>query len=209
MPRQSTAIEKSCAVCGESYRIKASHAAKSKYCSRACQDAARRSAPRKTTELICPQCGRPFQVMRGMANRRKFCSTSCARKAQPLTDIVHTNRQCQVCGGTFRSHRESQRFCSSECWGTAQRGARRPAKGRVVDKRNGYVYIYMPDHPNAVTGGRYVAEHRLVAERKLGRLLERHEVVHHIDRNGGNNDPDNLQVMTQREHAALHAREGW
>lgn len=49
-------------------------------------------------------------------------------------------------------------------------------------------------------------EHRVIAEQKLGRKLRPGEIVHHIDCNKRNNHPDNLKVMTQAEHAALHAR---
>lgn len=47
-------------------------------------------------------------------------------------------------------------------------------------------------------------EHRVVAERMLGRPLLRGEIVHHIDRNKRNNDPSNLKVMTQAEHMREH-----
>lgn len=50
-------------------------------------------------------------------------------------------------------------------------------------------------------------EHRIVAERVLGRKLADNEIVHHKDGNRRNNAPENLEVMTQAEHAALHARE--
>lgn len=92
--------------------------------------------------------------------------------------------------------------------------ARRPAKrrpgigcgrdnsqwkgGRRV-RDDGYVLVWTPD------GERL--EHRVVMESKLGRRLHACEVVHHLDRNKGNNHPDNLVTMTQREHAALHAPE--
>jgi hypothetical protein len=50
-------------------------------------------------------------------------------------------------------------------------------------------------------------EHRVVAEQMLGRPLKRNEIVHHIDGNKHNNDPSNLQVMTQSEHMKAHWQE--
>jgi len=79
--------------------------------------------------------------------------------------------------------------------------------GRQVDK-HGYILVYRPDHPHArLCGrgnrGRYVAEHRLVMEAKLGRYLRRGEVVHHRDGNPANNDPANLKLFASN---AAHLR---
>jgi hypothetical protein len=47
-------------------------------------------------------------------------------------------------------------------------------------------------------------EHRHLMEMHLGRTLEPHEVVHHVDRNPINNDLTNLVVLDRSEHARLH-----
>lgn len=52
--------------------------------------------------------------------------------------------------------------------------------------------------------GRRIYIHRHVAEQCLGRRLERREHVHHIDRDEGNNAPENLLVLSEPDHAVLH-----
>lgn len=71
----------------------------------------------------------------------------------------------------------------------------------------GYRYIYCPNHPNT-TKQKYVAEHRLVMESVLGRYLEKHEVVHHIDGNPLNNNPSNLVVFGSNADHLRHELTG-
>jgi hypothetical protein len=52
--------------------------------------------------------------------------------------------------------------------------------------------------------GKTVAEHRLIAERTIGRKLRHDEVVHHRNGNPEDNRPENLEVMTQKEHYRRH-----
>lgn len=70
-----------------------------------------------------------------------------------------------------------------------------------------YWYVRADDHPNCTKAG-YVAEHRLVMETKLNRLLERGEVVHHMDGNAGNNHPDNLMVFPRNSDHLRHELTG-
>lgn len=52
----------------------------------------------------------------------------------------------------------------------------------------------------------FVYEHRLVAERKIGRPLKPGEVVHHIDHVRSNNDPNNLIIFASDEdHRRYHS----
>jgi hypothetical protein len=52
----------------------------------------------------------------------------------------------------------------------------------------------------------YVLQHRLVMEQMLGRYLEPTELVHHINRVKHDNRPENLALVTPREHEELHQR---
>jgi Mor family transcriptional regulator len=75
--------------------------------------------------------------------------------------------------------------------------------GRIVVQ--GYACIHLsPPHPYFKTMARmngYVAEHRLVMAEALGRPLEDHESVHHLDGNKLNNVLSNLQLR-QGQHGA-------
>lgn len=76
--------------------------------------------------------------------------------------------------------------------------------GRYVQKRDGYVYLYKPEHPKAKFsgkgGGGYVLEHRLVMEGILGRYLLDNEDVNHINGDKSDNRPENLAVVRHYAH---------
>jgi DNA-binding NtrC family response regulator len=72
------------------------------------------------------------------------------------------------------------------------------------EKDSGYILILKPSHPRADKSG-YVPEHTLVMEQMLGRLLKPDEVVHHINGNKSNNQPENLRLMTAFQHKQLHS----
>lgn len=58
--------------------------------------------------------------------------------------------------------------------------------------------------------GRRVYEHVLIAEKALGRKLPLDAVVHHIDLDPSNNDPNNLVICPdQAYHMELHMRMRW
>jgi len=72
--------------------------------------------------------------------------------------------------------------------------------------------IYSPKHPHAKLVGLgktpYVYEYRLVMEKHIGRFLCENEIIHHKDGDVTNNDINNLELMSQSEHAKLHHRRG-
>ena len=60
--------------------------------------------------------------------------------------------------------------------------------------RSGYFYIKCPEHPFSGKQG-YLAEHRLIMEKKIGRYLQPGEVVHHINHNIKDNRIENLKLF--------------
>lgn len=80
------------------------------------------------------------------------------------------------------------------------------AGGRILLGPEGYVGIYMPQHPRANKQG-YVREHVLIASNALGRPVPRSAVVHHVDENITNNANDNLVICPDNKyHFMLHVR---
>lgn len=67
----------------------------------------------------------------------------------------------------------------------------------------GYVLVRIPEHPNARSNG-YYPEHRLVMEDKLERLLNREEVIHHVNGNKLDNRLENLVLTTHHAHGKHH-----
>ena len=80
--------------------------------------------------------------------------------------------------------------------------------GRSVTSR-GYVLVRVGvGHRLADVRG-YAYEHRVVAEKKIGRPLRDGELVHHIDGNKQNNAPENLGVVAGiAEHWVEHRTSG-
>ncbi len=117
-------------------------------------------------------------------------------------------RVCETCGSIFfawpsRIKIGKAKFCSTSC---GKKGSFNHSWNGGVKKVQGYRRLLKPDHPFCDSRG-YIAEHRLVMEEHLGRLLTPEEVVHHKNFIRDDNRIENLQLMiNQAEHYALHMR---
>ena len=122
-------------------------------------------------------------------------------------DVISYN--CEYCGknhsiGKYYYNRAKHHFCSRSCHMKYMNEKLNPyrmteeVKEKIRQKRLGDSSCKSYEK----THGRHT--HRIVAEQKMGRPLQPGEIVHHIDGNKRNNDPSNLEVMTQAEHCKLH-----
>jgi len=112
--------------------------------------------------------------------------------------------ECPVCLSEVKKIKRlgiNSKYCSHSCYAIS-RGLRGAYKSGEV-KISGYLYTYKPDHPNCTKKG-YVATHRLVAEKKIGRYLTEDEVAHHKNEIKTDNRSRNIQVMTASEHIKYH-----
>ena len=125
----------------------------------------------------------------------------------PTGYVASTYHVCPKCGGKKDYYAAACRKCATykkphlgksgpehPCWKGGQR----------VD-RDGYIRLYLPNHPWPRRGG-YVLAHVAAMEISIGRRIKQSEVVHHKDGNRQNNALSNLELMTASKHSSIHRK---
>ncbi len=126
---------------------------------------------------------------------------------RPPTRRSGVTLQCQA--PTCTDEASTKGFCKPHYDSVIVRGSTPGSHIRQLHPRvpgdlyiwaNGYVSVYLPDHPRALANG-YYPQHRQVMEQVIGRVLLESEQVHH--RNGVRNDnrPENLELWTKSQPA--------
>lgn len=130
-------------------------------------------------------------------------------------------RTCERCGIEFpsiasRRHPGRAVLCSRQCAGLSRNfqgqlkeGGSNWHGGRTVQR--GYVKVYAPEHHSLAgraTTRKYVFEHRIVMEQKLGRNLLPHETVHHMNGDRSDNRPENLELWATSQPSGQRITDG-
>lgn len=115
------------------------------------------------------------------------------------------NKSCTCCHKKFYSKVKTQKFCSRKCWFSYRIGSKHPnwIGGRIYDG-HGYILVKSHGHPDASEFNKYIPEHRIIMEEKVGRRLLKSEHVHHINGVRDDNRIENLALLTKSEHTREH-----
>jgi len=127
-------------------------------------------------------------------------------------------KYCVACGKEINKNLKpslfnTRIFCSHDCANKFRSGSKHPMwKGGKSLTGSKYILLRASllskedrdKYGSMITKKNTILEHRLVAAKKIGRPLTQFEIVHHLNGDKTDNRPENLIVLTRKEHNIEH-----
>lgn len=184
-----------CQNCNDTFMARPDHGADRRFCSRKCflENCV------QPTDKACLHCGSMFTAKRSRTatwgdGRRLYCSKQC----YTVGSRTFEEKSCAVCGVMFypisATHQEKQQTCSNKCKSIFFSGVNASGfrGGEHVQQQSNHKFVLVGKRKGYV--GKYMAEHRLLISKYLGRMIKRTEVVIHINNQGLDNRLSNLYL---------------
>ena len=184
-----------CQNCNDTFMARPDHGADRRFCSRKCflENCV------QPTDKECLHCGSVFTARRSSTatwgdGRRLYCSKRCFT----LGARTFEEKPCAVCGVMFyprsREKQEKQHTCSTKCKNVFFSGVNAAGfrGGEYVQQHANHKFVLVGKRQDYV--GKYMAEHRMIISKYLGRMIKRTEVVIHINNQGLDNRLSNLYL---------------
>ncbi len=155
--------------------------------------------------IECKLCKKIFKRKR---LKEKFCSFECAMKGRKRPKGRKPNKiivNCEACGKSIfrrpchiKKSKNNKFYCNKECRKFSMKFIGTPYgfKRTTGSPLNPYI--------RCMKEGKFVYEHRWIMEQKIGRKLRRNEHVHHINGNPKDNRIENLEILSNSDHAKTH-----
>jgi hypothetical protein len=151
----------------------------------------------KKTNKNCLICHKDFIVHDFRKNIAKYCSKICYQKSKigiKLSDKIKSNMK-----GSHKGFKHSKESLKKIRLNIPSKEKHYNWRGGRTKTSGGYILVTAIGHPFA-TNRRYIFEHRLVMEKKIGRYLTKLESVHHINGIKDDNRIENLELVVKGVH---------
>jgi len=146
-----------------------------------------------------------------LVEKCRYLYWDCERGAKDISKIVGLKPHAIIAGlkrngVELRSRSDAQKVAHKNHPDSFSRESSPAWKGGRKINKAGYVLVLLEESDpyfSVAQRNGYALEHRYVMSKAIGRVLDRKEPVHHINGIRHDNRPENLKLVSRRDHDTL------